>query len=152
ESEYEIAASEQRRFDKLRENQIVSPNDFDQKRLAMDRAQRTLEAARERLKSLEEIRKENVDLQSAEPSSATAKVEHARAELEQTIVRAPADGRILKIHAYPGEEVGSQGILELGKTDRMFVVAEVYETDIGRIRIGQKARISGLLVPEGISG
>jgi len=34
----------------------------------------------------------------------------------------------------------------------MFVVAEVYQSDIRRIRIGQKARISGFLVPEGMSG
>jgi HlyD family secretion protein len=34
----------------------------------------------------------------------------------------------------------------------MFVIAEVYETDIGRVRLGQKARISGPLVPDGVSG
>jgi len=152
ESEYEIAGSEQRRFERLRDSQIVSPHDYDQKRLAVDRAKRTLDAARERLKSLEEIRKEDVDLRTAELASAQANVEHTRAELEQATVHAPVNGRVLKIHAYPGEEVGASGILELGRTNRMFVVAEVYETDIGRIRIGQNARISGELVPDGLSG
>src|SRR5437763_9367613 len=79
-------------------------------------------------------------------------VEHARAELERMIVRAPADGRVLKIHAHRGEEVGPQEILELGKTNRMYVVAEIYETDIPRIRMGQKAEISGELLPERLSG
>jgi HlyD family secretion protein len=152
ESEYEIATSEQRRFERLRDQQIVSPHDYDQKRLAVDRAKRTLDAARERLKSLEEIRKEDVDLRTAELASAQANVEHTRAELEQAIVRAPVNGRVLKIHTYPGEEVGTAGILELGRTARMFVVAEVYETDIRRIRIGQTARITGELVPDGLSG
>jgi len=152
ESEYETADSELRRYDRLRENQIISPHDFDQKRLALDRAKRTLEAAREHLKSLEEIRKEDIDLRSAELAAALANVEHSRAELEQAIVRAPANGRVLKIHANPGEEAGAAGILELGRTDRMFVIAEVYETDIGRVHLGQKARISGALVPDGVSG
>jgi len=34
----------------------------------------------------------------------------------------------------------------------MYVVAEVYETDIGRVRVGQKAVISGELLPEKLKG
>jgi HlyD family secretion protein len=152
ESEYEIASSEHRRYQKLYQEQIVPENELDQKRLAMERAKRILEAARERLKSIEEIRKEDVDVRSAELAAAMTKVEHARVDLERMLVRAPADGRVLKIHTYAGEEAGSQGILELGRTNRMFVVAEVYETDIARIRVGQKADISGDLIPEGMTG
>jgi HlyD family secretion protein len=81
-----------------------------------------------------------------------AQVDRARAELDRMIVRAPAAGRVLRIHAHPSEEVGPQGILELGKTDRMFVIAEIYETDITRIRVGQKAEISGELLPEHLTG
>jgi len=152
ESEYEIATSEHRRYQKLRENDIISPNDFDQKRLAMDRARRTLESAKERLKSLDEIRKEDVDVRMAELSASVAQTEHAAAELERMNVRAPGNGRVLRIHAHPGEEVGPQGIFELGKTERMYVVAEVYETDITRIRAGQKADISSDLFPEKLTG
>jgi HlyD family secretion protein len=79
-------------------------------------------------------------------------VEHARTELERMVVRAPVNGRVLKIHAYSGEEVGPRGILELARTDRMYVVAEVYESDISRVRVGQKATVSGDLVPDGIMG
>ncbi|NJL09955.1 MAG: HlyD family efflux transporter periplasmic adaptor subunit, partial [Calothrix sp. SM1_7_51] len=49
---------------------------------------------------------------------------------------------ILEIHAKPGEVVGTSGIAELGQTDQMEVVAEVYQTDIGKIRRGQQAIIT----------
>jgi HlyD family secretion protein len=152
ESEYEIASSDYQRYERLRENQIISTSDVDQKRLILDRAKRTLDAARERLKSLEEVRAEDVDVRSAELASAMAQVDHAQADLERMTVRAPVSGRVLKIHAHAGEEVGPHGILELAKTDRMYVVAEVYESDIPRVRLGQKATISGNLVPDGIAG
>jgi ABC exporter DevB family membrane fusion protein len=48
----------------------------------------------------------------------------------------------LKIHTWPGEAIGSKGILELGKTDQMYVVAEVYQTDIQKVRLGQRATIT----------
>jgi len=152
ESENEVATTELRRYQTLRDSGIISPHDYDQKRLALDRAKRTLEAARERLKSLDEIRKEDVDVRSAELSAAMAQVEHASSQVERMVVHAPASGRVLKIHAHPGEEVGADGILELGKTDRMYVVAEVYETDVSRIRLGQKAEISSELLTEKLVG
>jgi HlyD family secretion protein len=152
ESEYEIASNEYRRYQKLFREQIAPENDLDQKLLGMERAKRMLEAARERLKSIEEIRKVDVDVRSAELAAAMTKVAHARVDVQRMLVQAPADGRVLKIHNYAGEEAGSEGILELGRTRRMYVVAEVYETDIARVRVGQKADISGDLVPEGLTG
>jgi HlyD family secretion protein len=44
--------------------------------------------------------------------------------------------------ARPGELVGSAPVLSMGNTERMRVVAEVYETDITRIRLGQRATIT----------
>jgi len=151
-SEYDIANNDHKRYEELRNNQIVTAADLEQKRLLLERNKRTLDAAKERLKSLEEIRKEDVDVQTAELSAALAQVEYARADLERMVVRAPANGRVLKVQAHPGEEVTSRGILELGKTDRMYAVAEIYEADIARVRLGQKAVVSSELLPEKVSG
>jgi HlyD family secretion protein len=152
ESEYEIATTEYRRYQRLFQENIVPEIELDQKRLVMERDKRMLDAARERLKSIEEIRKEDVDVRSAELAATITKVDQARVDLERMLVRAPSDGRVLKIHTYAGEEAGSQGILELGRTRRMYVVAEIYETDVARVKTGQKADISGDLVPEGLTG
>ncbi len=68
-----------------------------------------------------------------------AELRSARAELERARVRSPIAGQVISIHAHPGERVGPDGILEIGRTGEMYAVAEVYETDIGRVRPGQRA-------------
>ncbi len=74
--------------------------------------------------------------------AARAVVEAARAQLELSIVRAPISGRVIEVHARAGERVGDLGVLEIGRTDEMFAVAEIYETDIGRVEVGQRAIIT----------
>jgi len=70
---------------------------------------------------------------------ARANLDRAQAELRLSEVVAPIDGQVLEIHAREGERVGAEGVAELGETGAMYAVAEVYETDIGRVRVGQKA-------------
>ncbi len=72
---------------------------------------------------------------------ALADLAAAKASLELAVVRAPLRAQVLEIHAYPGERVGPEGIMDLGRTDRMYAVAEVYETDITSVKVGQLATI-----------
>ena len=73
---------------------------------------------------------------------ARAQLRYSQAELARSTVRAPFAGQVLEIHARTGERVGPKGILELGRTDQMYAIAEVYETDVGEIRVGQRAKVS----------
>jgi len=57
------------------------------------------------------------------------------------VARSPQDGQVLKIHTRPGELVGNKGIISLGQTQRMVAVAEVYESDVSRIKKGQPATV-----------
>ncbi|QYO64747.1 HlyD family efflux transporter periplasmic adaptor subunit [Leptolyngbya sp. 7M] len=59
--------------------------------------------------------------------------------MDLAVVRSPQDGQVLKIHTRPGELVGEQGIISLGQTQQMVAVAEVYEVDVSRVRVGQSA-------------
>ena len=70
---------------------------------------------------------------------ADAELAQAQAALDRTRVRSPINGRVIVVHAREGERVGMNGIVELGKTQEMYVIAEIYETDIGRVRKGQRA-------------
>jgi ABC exporter DevB family membrane fusion protein len=79
-------------------------------------------------------------------------VRKAKTELNLGLVYAPQDGQVLKIHAHPGEKVKEQGILDLGKTQEMYVRAEIYETDIRQIEKGQKATIKSDGVIEELQG
>jgi HlyD family secretion protein len=81
-----------------------------------------------------------------------AQLEHAEAERRLTEVRAPIDGQVLDVYARAGERVGVEGILDLGATHAMFAIAEVYETDIARVRVGQRAQVTSPVFPTPIGG
>jgi HlyD family secretion protein len=83
---------------------------------------------------------------------ASADLQGARAELERARVYSPIDGRVLAVHAREGERVGPDGIVALGRTGEMYAVAEVYESDIGRVALGQRAIVTSPALPEPLSG
>ena len=85
-------------------------------------------------------------------ASAEAALVRHQAELERAYVRAPFAGRILDVHAKVGELAGAQGIVELGRIDQMVAIAEVYETDIRHVRVGQKARIRSDALASDLTG
>ena len=84
--------------------------------------------------------------------AAQAAVAAAKAMLSLSTVKAPKDAQILYVHAHPGERVGVEGVVELGDTSKMYAVAEVYETDIILIKVGQRARISSPALAAPVSG
>jgi HlyD family secretion protein len=84
--------------------------------------------------------------------SAKGNVELAKARLEQSILRAPSDGRILKIDVRPGEIIAQRAVLEMADTSRMYATAEVYETDIRWVRPGQTAKIKSPALPTELGG
>ena len=118
----------------------------------MENAEKMLAQARERLSSLIEIRPSDVELAELELRSAMAAADRTRAELDLSIVKSPMRAQVLKINTREGEEIGPAGLLELGQTDQMYVVAEVYETDIGKVRIGGRATITGDILDASIEG
>jgi HlyD family secretion protein len=81
-----------------------------------------------------------------------AQVARAEAEHRLTQVLSPMDGRVLDVHARAGERVGPDGILELGATHTMFAIAEVYETDVGRVAVGQRARVTSPVFANELGG
>ena len=83
---------------------------------------------------------------------AEAQLLQARAEFDRTQVKSPIDGRVIAIYTRDGERVGPQGILEVGRTNAMYAIAEVYETDIGRIRVGQRALATSPALAEPLTG
>ena len=83
---------------------------------------------------------------------ASAALEEARSELKRAHVKSPFDGQVIEVHAREGERVGPEGIIELGRTEHMFAIAEVYETDVTRVRIGQPATITSPALPRPLTG
>ncbi|HKE29368.1 MAG TPA: efflux RND transporter periplasmic adaptor subunit [Bryobacteraceae bacterium] len=152
EAKMESAQAEFRRYDVLRKSDDVTASELDARRAGAIVAERELEESRRRLQSLEEVPASDVKLAEAQLEASAAAEMRAQRELEMTVVRAPVDGRILKIHSHPGEEAQSEGILDLRQAGPMYVIAEVYETDIPRVRPGQRATISGDLLATPLNG
>lgn len=68
-------------------------------------------------------------------------IELAKAGLAQTEVVAPRAGTVLDVLAHAGE-VGSGPLLRMGDLSAMVVVAEVYQTDVTRLRVGDRATVA----------
>ena len=85
---------------------------------------------------LEEKKDELVKLQG-QLREALAQRQGLQVDLANSELRAPLAGTVLKIHSRPGERPAGDGVLELGAGDQMEAVAEVYESDINRVKLGQ---------------
>ena len=96
--------------------------------------------------------KVTLDAASMNLDVALADIAAAKARLELAVVRSPLRAQILEIHSYPGERVGPEGIMELGRTDRMYAVAEVYETDITAVKVGQLAKVQTTALADPLNG
>ena len=159
-AEFNNGEIEYQRYRKLFQDGAITASLLDSKQLVMATAQEQLneakvnrdrieatfqqqiQAAQATLNQIAEIRPTDVLAAQAEINKAIANVNKTKADLDLAYIRTPIDGQILKINSRPGEVVGNKGIVALGKTDQMNVVAEVYELDVGKVRIGQKATIT----------
>jgi HlyD family secretion protein len=95
------------------------------------------------LDKLKEVRPVDISVSQAQVDYAKTKVATASADLNDVYVRVPVAGRILKINTRIGEQVNTiQGIVELGQTNQMYAIAEVYETEVYKVKAGQKATIT----------
>lgn len=151
---------EYERYYKLFQNGAVTASQLDSKQLTMKVAQEQLgeaqanlhriattfqqkiKAAQDTMSQIAEIRPTDIQAAKSEVSKALADVTKAKADLDLAYIRSPINGQVLNIYARPGEVVTDRGIVALGQTTRMNVVAEVYESDIGKLQVGQKAIIT----------
>jgi HlyD family secretion protein len=136
------AQLEYERNQSLFEAGAISASQRDSRRLALDTIDAQLTQAQASLGSVAEIRPVDVSVAEAEVAKAIAAVKAAETELELTNIRSPLTGQVLKVHVRPGEIVSNAGIAELAKTYQMYAVAEVYETDIEKITLGQPVQVT----------
>ncbi len=169
-AEFNNSRTEYARYRALFQEGAVTASELDSKQLTLTTAQEQLneakvnrnrieatikqqiEAAQATLNKIAEIRPTDVQAAQADVDRAIANAAKAKADLELTYIRSPIEGKVLKIHTRPGEAVGDKGIVALGRTDQMNVLAEVYELDIGKVRVGQSAIITSNALPNELHG
>jgi HlyD family secretion protein len=142
----------------------IAEQDKEKQQLVLHQAQAELVAAesqRDKLRvshslnlSLAEAQKEASESELRRNQSAISldllknQVAEAEERLKETRVRAPRGGKILRLLVHEGELVGGQPVLQMANTDEMIVLTEVYETDIEKVHIGQKATITSHIFKE----
>lgn len=113
----------------------------ERRRFAAIRATAEAAEAEAGLARLRSARPEEVAVAEAQHRNAEARLRAAEADLALSRLHAPIAGTVLAIHAWPGDRIGDDGLLELADLRRIEVVADIYETDLPRLRLGQPAEI-----------
>ncbi len=166
---YSIAAFNKDAYGRLAKSGAVSEQQglqaaatADQQAAAVTAAKRRVEAAQAALTTAQgtlsnpDIRESQVSLaksqiaqQQAEVASATAQTQQARAQLAEAeanrqdlVVRAPFSGTVVTRAAEPGEVVtAGTAIVTLLDLTKVYLRGFVPEGDIGKVKVGQAARI-----------
>lgn len=135
------ATREAARAERLRGTPAGNEATWDRTRFAAAQATAERTRAQAELRALLGPRDEDVAVQNAEVAAARAALAQATAERDMARLVAPIAGTVLRIMARPGEKVPDEGVLELADLSTLEVVAEVYETDLPRVREGAAAEV-----------
>ncbi len=94
------------------------------------------------LNKIAEVRPLDIMAAETDVNSAIASLKVVEENLAQAYIKSPQDGQIYEFFARPGEVVGTNGIAEIGKTSQMYGVVEVYQSDVNKVQVGQKVKIT----------
>lgn len=158
------------RLEQIGDPELVSEQELEHQRALVRQAEEQVasaESARDQAKGACEMRVSTADAQLEAAKARLAQVQStvpvkslekqlaaADVRLARSVLRAPIAGRIFQIQTQPGEQIGRLPVLVMADTTEMVVVAEVYETDIGRVRAKEnaKATITSPALPKPLTG
>jgi HlyD family secretion protein len=169
-AEAQNAEVEAQRYESLYGQGAISASERDTRQLTLQTTQRSWQQAQAELTRLQTtrspevnkaeatlsaiatVRPVDVQVLQAELSRAQAAADQAQASLEQAYVRSPQAGVIMDIHTRAGEMIAAAGIAEIGQTEQMVAIAEVYESDVQKVQPGQSVRIFSPALGEELRG
>lgn len=170
-AELNNAQVEYQRYEQLYQEGAISASERDSKHLAFETAkehlaeaqanlnrikssqQEHLAEAKATLNKIAEVRPVDVAVVEAELKQAQAAVKTAQTELDRAYIRSPQAGTVIKILTRPGEIVSSdEGIARIGQIEEMYAVAEVYESDISKVKLGQPVTITSSAIAGNLQG
>lgn len=147
----ETAQKEFSRYKQLFSEDLVTKSAFDEKERALRVTDARAKEAAEELNLLEKgPKEETVKLYQDEVMRAGAAVAYLKALLEKTFITAPLSGKVIRKNLERGEITSKEmltSLVTIADVKRVWVNAEIDETDIGRIRIGDKAEVTSDAYP-----
>jgi HlyD family secretion protein len=131
EASAKLQEKEYKRQQDLSKQQLISESAMDAADLALEQARATVV----RTRAIRDDAKENLDA---------------------TVIRSPITGLILKNNVEAGQIIasgvsnysGGTALMQIAQTDSVYVVADIDETDIGTVDVGQKVRVEADAFPD----
>lgn len=145
ESELELARKRLARSEKLSVDGATSRQTLDDDRAAMLSAQAVLQAAKAQVAAadaaIQAAEAQVVGARSA-VTAAQATVDRIQADIDDSILTSPRDGRVQYRIAQPGEVLGSGGkVLNVVDLSDVYMTFFLPETVVGRVAIGSDVRL-----------
>ena len=144
EAELVRAAAEWQRDRELFAQDLISAREAETSRASHGVAEGQVTAARAQLIMLRKgFRVEQIDQARARLQMAEEALAQARTRLGYARLAAPMDGVVLSENVEPGEYVAAgTPVVTLGRLDPVWLRAYIAETDLGRVKLGQPARVT----------
>ncbi len=162
-SEQSLATKQLSRYESLVAQGAAPRRELDERQAQVDQLGQRIRQAEETLQKIIKDRDRelaNIQAQVTIARTNTARIQSnsqvaaaeqaialAQVRLDNTIIKAPRQGRILRIVTKPGESIGDDGrgkgtLVTLADTSAMQVLAEVNESNIRQVKLGQVATIT----------
>jgi len=144
----ENSDAEMRRRQRLFSAGVVSREEMERYAREADVAKAQYQAKVEQHSLVDDhAREEDRALAEADLQLAHAQLDEAQARYDKTLIRAPIDGAVLRKHHRSGESVSNSStvpdpILTIGDRKTLRVRVDVDETDVGKVRVGQRAYVT----------
>jgi HlyD family secretion protein len=136
-------ADDFRRQQELFNREVIPQQRFEAARAARDTSQAQVRQTREALTMVRKgPRQERIDQGRAHLGEAEAAQALAAERLGYATLTAPVAGMVMAKSIEPGEQVAvGTPVITIGELDNVWVRAYIAETDLGRVKVGQKARV-----------
>jgi HlyD family secretion protein len=149
-AEADRAAADYFRSEELLRREVISRMEYDAAKAAKDSSAAALREAEENLRLLKAgPRPDAVRQAKGRQDAAQAALALSATRLAQAVLASPANGIVLSKHAEPGEMLtpGSP-VITIGKMDEVWLKAYIPETELGRVKVGQIARVTSDTWPD----
>jgi HlyD family secretion protein len=143
-ADQERAQEEFERQKRLYQREVISTREYDQARTTRDGAEAKVREAREYLALVKKgPRREKIDQARAALKAAEEVLGQAQTRLDYTVVVSPLSGMVLSKNIEPGEYVSpGTPVVTVGEVSQVFLRAYINETDLGRVKVGQKVKVT----------
>ena len=137
-------AADYKREVALYAKEVIPKRELDAARAANEQAGATVRERREALQLLRKgPRRERIDEARARLKGAQTRVSTAKERLSYATLTAPISGVVLSKSVEPGEQVAAgTPVITLGDMEHCWLKGYIPETQLGRVKLGQRARVT----------